>query len=140
MRDASAGKAAARRIQNEEQMDITLKHKVMLGLALTMVATVFLLFFNLYRHDTKALSDFLESYEKYDHTISEFSKSVLTNPDDELERKPEEAFSELKAKAAALSGISSLIKNDSVIPPAGKEIVDFSENELGHFLLIPDHT
>lgn len=117
-------------------MKINMATKIFLGLVLVTGAIVFSIFFRMYQHDTQALQDFLDAYSQYDSAISEFSKSILSTPDDELERKSEQALLVLKTNAAALSGISSLIKNDSVIPPTAKEIVDFSENELDQLRVI----
>jgi hypothetical protein len=52
------------------------------------------------------------------------------NKTDDLESKAGDALIDLNTKAAALSRLSSLIKNDAVIPPSALEIADFSGKEL----------
>jgi hypothetical protein len=105
-------------------MEIIKKYKVLLVLALVLIAGVFFFLYRFYHHDVKALSDFSASFEIFDKAISDFSISKT----DDLERKAGDALLELKTKATFR--LSSLIKNDSVIPPSALEIADFSGKEL----------
>lgn len=54
------------------------------------------------------------------------------NKSDDLESKAGDALIDLNTKAAALSRLSSLIKNDAVIPPSALEITDLSGKELAN--------
>ena len=114
-------------------MEIIKKYKVLLVLALVVLVGAFLFFYRFYHNDVKALEDFSASYENYDKAISDFSVPVFeTNLDlnktDDLESKASDALIELNTKAAFR--LSSLIKNDSAIPPLALEIADFSGKEL----------
>jgi hypothetical protein len=94
----------------------------------------FAFFCRLYRHDVRALTDFSAAFGKFDKAITGFSQSLFAldlegvRAADELERKAEEALTELKIKASAR--ISSLIKNDGDLMGITCEIADFSEKEL----------
>ncbi len=52
------------------------------------------------------------------------------NKTDDLESKAGDALIELNTRAGALSGLSSLIKNDALIPLSAREIAEFSGKEL----------
>jgi len=105
-------------------MEIVKKNKVLLVLALVVIVVFFFFFIRLYHHDVKALEDFVASYKKFDKAISDFSISKT----DDLENKASNAIIELSAKATFR--LSSLIKNDALIPPLALEIADFSGKEL----------
>jgi hypothetical protein len=100
------------------------KKKLLLVLALVVMMAFFFFFIRLYHHDVKALEDFVASYKKFDKAISDFSISKT----DELENKANNALTELNANSALK--LSSLIKNDALIPPLALEIADFSGKEL----------
>ena len=105
-------------------MEIMKKYKVLLILALVVIVGVFFFFSRLYHNDIKALEGFVASYEKFDKAISDFSISKT----DDLESKASDALIELNTKATFR--LSSLIKNDGLIPPSALEIADFSGKEL----------
>jgi hypothetical protein len=105
-------------------MEIMKKYKVLLVLVLVIIMSAFFFFYRMYNHDIEALTDFVASYEKFDKAISDFSIGKT----DDLESKAGDALIELNAKAAFR--LSSLIKNDGVIPPLALEIADFSGKEL----------
>ena len=114
-------------------MEIIKKYKVVLVLALIVIVGVFSFFYRMHNKDVKALTEFLASYEKFDKAISDFAVPVFAanfdlNKTDDLESKASDALIELNTKAAFR--LSSLIKNDSVIPPLALEITDFSGKEL----------
>ena len=100
------------------------KYKILLVLALVVVAGGFLFFYRMYQHDMKSLEDFVASYQTFDTAISDFS----TSGTDESENKALLAFNELTAKAGVR--MSSLIRNDSLIPPATLKVADLARKEL----------
>lgn len=105
-------------------MVIIKKYKVLLVLTpVVIVGTVFF-FYRMYNNDVKALTDFSASYEKFNSAMSDFS----SGQGDYLESKANNALVEFNKNAAFR--LSSLIKNDSVIPPLALEIADFSGKEL----------
>jgi hypothetical protein len=104
-------------------------------LILTLFVLIGLAFvYRLYHRDVQALKDFSVAYNKFEKVISDFSRPLFApnlegaRAADELERKAEEALTELKTKASAR--ISSLIKNDGDLMDITREIADFSEKEL----------
>lgn len=107
-------------------MEIIKKHKVALVLALVVIGGVFLFFFRLYNNDVKALESFSASYEKFDKAISYFSSGKT----DGLESKAEDALYQVTRTASFR--LSSLIKNDAIIPPLALEIADLSRKELDY--------
>lgn len=98
----------------------------MLVLALIVVIGVFSFFYRMYHHDVEALEDFTASYQRFDRAMSDFSANGTNN----LENKADAALTELNAKAAFR--LSSLIKNDGLIPPLALRIVDLSQKELNN--------
>jgi hypothetical protein len=114
-------------------MEIIKKYKVVLVLALIVIVGVFSFFYRMHNNDIKALTEFLASYEKFDKAISGFSVPVFAsnldlNKTNDLESKAGDALIELNTKATFR--LSSLIKNDGLIPPSALEIADFSGKEL----------
>ena len=115
-------------------MEIIKKYKWLLILVLIALAGVFSFFYCFYYNDVKALTDFSDSYEKFDKAISDFSALVFASnlegapATDNLERKADEALVELNTKASAR--LSSLIKNDAELMSTELEIADFSGKEL----------
>ncbi len=105
-------------------MEILKKYKVLLVLTLIVMAGVFFFFYRFYYHDVKALKNFTLSYERFDRAISNFSVGET----DDLNIKADGALHELTH--AASFRLSSLIKNDGLIPPLALEIADFSGKEL----------
>lgn len=100
-------------------MVIMKKYKLLLILALVVIVSVGLFFFRLYQRDMKALGDFAAAYQKFDQAISNDSESEAGK-----------ALIELNTTATALSNISSLIKNDALIPPLALDIANLSAKEL----------
>jgi hypothetical protein len=98
------------------------KYSILLVLVPVLLAGSF--FYYLYRHDVKSLDDFAASYEKFDEAVANFS----TGKTGDLESRARDALAELNAKATFR--LSSLIKNDNVIPPVALEVADFSGKEL----------
>ena len=105
-------------------MGIIKKNKLLLVLALAVIGAFFFFFVRLYHRDVKALEDFVASYKKFDKAIADFSLGRTAD----LENIAGNALGELRAKAAFR--LSSLIKNDALIPPLALDIADFSGKEL----------
>jgi len=105
-------------------MEIIKKYKALLIFALVVIVGVFFFFSRFYHNDTKALTDFVASYEKFDKAISDFSIGET----DDLESKAGDALIELNTKAAVR--ISSLVENDAEIMSKELEIAEFSGKEL----------
>ncbi len=103
--------------------------------AVVIVAAGIFFFFYYFGHgDEVKLSEFQNAYAKFDQAIAGYSKNGIgANPVDSpalsgLERKADEALSELKTKAAAR--ISSLTRHDGDLMNAMVEIGDLSAKEL----------
>ena len=115
-------------------MKIIKKYKwllVCISLALITVS----IFITRFHQDIRTLTNFSASYERFDKAISDFSEGVLESNAmveisviNDLERKADIAFAELKTKATIR--ISSLIKNDAEFMIAELEIEEFSGKEL----------
>jgi predicted negative regulator of RcsB-dependent stress response len=99
-----------------------LKYKTLIVLALLALVTFF--FFRMYHNDVKAIADFSTSYEKFDKAISEYS----VNQTDNLENRASDALTELNLNASFK--LSSLIKNDNLIPSAALEVANFATEGL----------
>lgn len=105
-------------------MGISKNHNWLVVFVLVVLAGAFLFFYRMYQRDVNALETFAASYEKFDTAISDFS----TGETDGLENKARDALIEFTH--AASFRLSSLIKNDGIIPPLVLEIADFSRREL----------
>ena len=99
-----------------------LKYKVLI-VPLFVIGVGFF-FFRMYQNDVKALADFSVSYEKFDKAVSDFA----LNKTDGNRIKADDALIDLKTKA--VFKLSSLIKNDNLIPPAAVEVADSATQEL----------
>lgn len=96
-------------------------YKLLLVLVVVVIVGICFFFFRLYQRDMKALGDFAAAYQKFDQAMANQSEIEAST-----------ALIELKAKAAALSNISSLIKNDKLIPPLALDIANLSAKELAN--------
>ena len=105
-------------------MGIIKNYKWLLILVLLVLAGIFFLFYNFYRHDIKSLEDFLASYGRFDQAISDFSISKTSD----TESKANEALVALNTKSAFR--ISSLIKNERKVMEQARVIADLSAKEL----------
>jgi len=111
------------------------KFKIVLVLALLVIAVIFSLFYRMHHNDIKALTEFLASYENFEKAISGFPVPVIASNLDldksnDLESKAGDALIEMSTKAAAR--LSSLTKNDAALMSQMLEIADFSGKELDH--------
>jgi len=93
-------------------------------LILAALAGVFFFFFRMYHDDITALRGFMASYERFDNTISDLSKSGA----DDFESKAGHAVIDLNAKA--FLRLSSLIKNDAELMDQAIEVADLARREL----------
>lgn len=100
------------------------KYKILFILGLMVLTSVFFFFYRMYQNDMRSLTNFVASYEIFDKATLDFSAS-MTN---DTEQKAQDALTELKIKANF--SLSSLIKNDNVVPPLALEIADLSRQEL----------
>ncbi len=100
------------------------KYKVVVVLALAVLAGGVLFLARMYRRDTQALEGFAASYENFDRAMADFS----VNQSNDTEVRAIDALAELHAKSDF--PLSSLVKNDALIPPAAHEIWDLSGKEL----------
>lgn len=105
-------------------MEILKQSRVLLILALAVIASVFFFSFRIYHNDIKALEGFNASYKKFDDAILDFSISKT----DDSEIKASDALIELNAKATFR--VSSFIKNDRLIPASTLEVAELSAKEL----------
>ena len=105
-------------------MEIIKKYGWLPVVGLVVLTGVFFFFYRMYNNDVKALTDFSNSYEKFDEAISAFSASSTNN----LERKVYDTLVELATKSTFR--ISSLIKNDGEIMSAEIEIAILSRKEF----------
>jgi len=105
-------------------MEIIKKYKGLLVLALVVIVFAFSFFYRMYHNDVKALDDFVIAYERFDNAISDFSVGKA----DDSEIKAGDAVVELNARA--IFSLSSLIKNDNVIPVVAIQVADLSGKEL----------
>ncbi|MGZ7045539.1 MAG: hypothetical protein ACXVJK_04370 [Candidatus Aminicenantales bacterium] len=105
-------------------MKIIKKYRVLLIIALVVAAGIFFLFNRFHHRDTKALTDFVAAYEKFDQAIAEFSVGET----DDSESKAGDALIELNTKASAR--LSSLVEHDAELMSRELEIADFSGKEL----------
>jgi hypothetical protein len=107
-------------------MELIKKYKVIfiIAMALVVLVGIFSFFYRMYNNDMIALEVFVVSYEKFDKAISEFS----VNKTDDLENKANDALFELNANANFR--VSSLIRNDSLIPAAARKVVDLAGKEI----------
>ncbi len=99
-------------------------YKVLLVLALIVIAGVFFFVFRLHQGDVKALTEFVASYEKFDKAVSSYSLGGT----DDLKSKANAALVELNASSAVR--ISSLVQHDAELMSTELEIADFSAKEL----------
>ena len=111
------------------------KYLILLVVALIALGGIFFYFF--YRmgtNDTKALADFSVAYNKYDQSVSDYSKAVLaSNPErahvtDDLERNADAALVVLDTEASVR--LSSLTKNDGDLMKVSLEIANLGGEEL----------
>ena len=105
-------------------MKIIKRYNVLLVLVLVVIVGVFFFCSRLYHNDINALEGFVASYEKFDKEILDFSNSKT----DDSESKAGDALIKFNSKASFR--LSSLIKNDWLIPHAALEIADLSGREL----------
>ncbi len=111
------------------------KYLALLVVALTVLcALIFFFFYRMGMNDAKALADFSVAYDKYDQSVSDYSKAVLaSNPEsaqltDDLERQADEALVVLNTTASVR--ISSLTKNDGDLMKESREIANLAGKEL----------
>lgn len=100
------------------------KYKMSLVSALVVILGIFFFFYRMYQNDMKALTDFSVSYQAFNTAIADFSMSKTAD----AESKAQNAWEKLDAKAHFQ--LSSLIKNDNVIPPLALQIASLSRQEL----------
>ncbi len=100
------------------------KYRILLVLALVVLVGGFSFFYRMYQYDMKSLQDFVVSYQTFDRTIADFADDGTSDS----ESKASDALTKLTAKAGVR--ISSLIRNDSLIPPATLQVADLAEKEL----------
>ncbi len=105
-------------------MEVIKKYQVVVVSVLIIVIGAVFFFYRLYQYDTQALKNFSASYEKFDRAIADFSASKT----DDSEVRAIDALAELNTKV--VFRLSSLIKNDGVIPPVAHEIADLAGKEL----------
>lgn len=105
-------------------MSISKRNKILLFFAVIVILGAFFFFYRMYNHDVQALADFSGAYQNYDQAISGFS----ANKTAVSETQATSALADLNAKANF--GLSSLIKNDSLIPAAAHEVADSAEQEF----------
>lgn len=99
-------------------------YKILIIFALVALAGGVLFLARMYRHDARALEGFVASYEKFDRAMADFSVSKSND----TEVKAIDALAGLNAKADFR--LSSLIKNDALIPPVAREIAGIAGDEL----------
>lgn len=111
------------------------KYLTLLAVALIgLCGLVFFFFYRMGRNDAKALADFSVAYDKYDQSVSNYSKTVLApnpesvQPTDDLERQADEALVALNTTASVR--ISSLTKNDGDLMKVSLEIANLAGKEL----------
>jgi geranylgeranyl pyrophosphate synthase len=105
-------------------MEIIKKYRALIIIVLVVAAGIFFFFYRFHHHDTKALTDFVPAYEKFDKAIADFSIGET----DDLESKASDALIELNTKASVR--LSSLVENDAELMSKELEIADFSGKEL----------
>jgi hypothetical protein len=111
-----------------------MKFKFILVLTVIAAAGIFLLFFRIYHNDVQSLEAFSAAYENYDRAISDYSTAFHSSNLQSTpviagyERTTAKVLGELNLKASAR--ISSLIKNDSDLMSAMREIAELSGNEF----------
>ncbi len=105
-------------------MESIRKYKALLVLGLIVLAGIFFFFYRMYQGDMQKLEGFVTAYEKFDTAISDFSISKTADS----EKKADDALAELTASSGFR--VTSLIKNDSIIPSSTLEVADLSGKEL----------
>jgi hypothetical protein len=115
-------------------------YKLLFTLFLVVSVAIIFFFYRMYQHDVTALENFDIAYKNSDKAISDFKQtSQMTveqlNKSAVLESKAHLAVKELKAKAVALSKLSSLIKNDGTLKNTATKLAGLAEKELSNVRL-----